>query len=337
MLIEITSNLSQLYKFTYTALIIDMKSGQGFSYSSKIGGIKMNKKYTTLLTGEEIERLNNLENNYEILAKTKANMMSVYSYMLKHGADTVDGLKKSFSDLWDMYKRYHKNIKSLANFTKIIYKLKDNNFISFEKVGKVNVYHARFFLKQEVKDKVKDKVKDEKHLESIDMTNVEEVQENTQIQNTNNNYITIINNTSEDVAPVEYKNSSSYIEACKRNSKDTLAPFQLMLIAYDLLKAMKRRSEKLVNMIRNKLMDKMNIVRVNAHRYVETVVLDCIAKYEFNRELYAKTIATNKNNYKHAYNKANRSVANFTQREYDYDKLEKYLLGEDIDVEELEK
>ena len=100
-----------------------------------------------------------------------------------------------------------------------------------------------------------------------------------------------------------------------------------MVIALELLKSMRRRSEKLKSMIRNKLMNTMHIVRANADKYVETVVLDCIAKYEFNREMYALTIAKNKNNYRLAHNKANSTFANFTQRKYDYDKLEKNLLG----------
>lgn len=76
-------------------------------------------------------------------------------------------------------------------------------------------------------------------------------------------------------------------------------------------------------------MNKMHIVRANANRYVETVVLDCIAKYEFNREMYAYTIAKNKNNYRLAYNKTKSTFANFNQRQYDFDKLEKQLLGWD--------
>ena len=45
--------------------------------------------------------------------------------------------------------------------------------------------------------------------------------------------------------------------------------------------------------------------------------------------MYALAITKNKNNYRLAYNKANSTFANFTQRQYDYDKLEKQLLGWD--------
>ena len=96
----------------------------------------------------------------------------------------------------------------------------------------------------------------------------------------------------------------------------------------EILKEKRRRSEKLKSMIRSKLMDKMHIVRKNAEKYVKVVVADCIAKYEIERELYAYAVAKNKNNYRTSYNKANAPAkANFTQREYDYEKLEKQLLG----------
>ena len=82
--------------------------------------------------------------------------------------------------------------------------------------------------------------------------------------------------------------------------------------------------------IKKRQKEEKNIIfNTNADKYVETVVLDCIAKYDFNREMYALTITKNKNNYRRAYNKANSNFANFTQRQYDYNKLEAQLLGWD--------
>lgn len=289
--------------------------------------IKITKsKYKTNLTMQEITLLNNLKDDYQIFERTKLNMMSVYSYVIKHGADTTIGLKKSLKDLWKMYKRYHSSIKSISNFKKIIYKLEEVKLIFIEKIGKVNVYHARKFL--EVADKVTEEVTDKKVSESIDTTNVESNSQNTQILNLNKDYINIINNTSSDVSNDDVKNSLAYKKACETNNADTLAPIELMKIAYKILKEKRRRSEKLISMVRKALMDKMHIARVNAVAYVETVVADKIAKYEFNREMYALTITKNKNNYRAAYNKSrNTNVANFTQRVYDCDALEKQLLG----------
>ena len=299
----------------------------------------MNTKYKVQLTKDELNKFNFLQESYKVFESTKLKMMSVYQYMIKHSADSIDGLIKSFSDFWKMYKRHHKEIKSKSSFISIIYKLEAEGFIFIEKLGKVNIYHARKkFLNQDLKEELKENLKHENNPKSIDTTKVDDDDQDTQILNNKNNYITIINNTSqnENVADINYKNSQAYLEACENNNKETLAPVQLMVIALELLKSMRRRSEKLKSMIRNKLMNKMHIVKKNADKYVETVVLDCIAKYDFNREMYALTITKNKNNYRRAYNKANSTFANFTQRKYDYDKLEAQLLGWAKDDEDYE-
>ena len=290
----------------------------------------MNTKYKVQLTKDELNKFNFLQESYKVFESTKLKMMSVYQYMIKHSADSIDGLIKSFSDFWKMYKRHHKEIKSKSSFISIIYKLEAEGFIFIEKLGKVNIYHARKkFLNQDLKEELKEDLKHENDLKSIDTTKVDGDDQNTQILNNKNNYITIINNTSNDISQDDYKNSLAYKKACEANNADTLAPVELMKIAYKILKEKRRRSEKLISMIRKALQDKLTIVRINADKYVETVVADKIAKYEFNREMYARTITKNKNNYRLAYNKANSTFANFTQRKYDYDKLEAQLLGWD--------
>ena len=97
------------------------------------------RKYTTNLTTEEINVINSLKDNYEILAKTKSNLMSVLSYLIKHGATSNNGLRKSIKDIWNMYRRYHTDIKTISNFKKIIYKLEQVKLIFIEKIGKVNI------------------------------------------------------------------------------------------------------------------------------------------------------------------------------------------------------
>ena len=297
----------------------------------------MNTKYKVQLTKDELNKFNFLQESYKVFESTKLKMMSVYQYMIKHSADSIDGLIKSFSDFWKMYKRHHKEIKSKSSFISIIYKLEAEGFIFIEKLGKVNIYHARKkFLNQDLKEELKEDLKHENDLKSIDTTKVDDDDQDTQILNNKNNYINIINNTSNDVSQNDYKNSLAYKKACEVNSKDIVAPVELMKIAMNILKTKKRKSEKLISMIRMALFNKLNIARINAESYVATVVADKIAKYEFNREMYARTITKNKNNYRRAYNKANSTFANFTQRKYDYDKLETQLLGWAKDDEDYE-
>ena len=298
----------------------------------------MNTKYKVQLTKDELNKFNFLQESYKVFESTKLKMMSVYQYMIKHSADSIDGLIKSFSDFWKMYKRHHKEIKSKSSFISIIYKLEAEGFIFIEKLGKVNIYHARKkFLNQDLKEELKEDLKHENDLKSIDTTKVDDDDQDTQILNNKNNYINIINNTSNDVSQNDYKNSLAYKKACEVNSKDIVAPVELMKIAMNILKTKKRKSEKLISMIRMALFNKLNIARINAESYVATVVADKIAKYEFNREMYARTITKNKNNYRLAHNKANSTFANFTQRKYDYDKLEAQLLGWDTFEDDYEK
>lgn len=293
------------------------------------------KKYTTNLTVKEITTINNLRDNYEIFNSTKSNMMSVLSYLIKHGANLKQGLRKSIKDIWNMYKRYHKEIKSISNFKKIIYKLENAKLIFIEKIGKINVYHARKFL--EVPNKVTEEVTNKNPLESIETTSLESDLENTQILNTKNNIITISDNTSDDVIQNNYKNSLAYKKACEVNNVDVVAPVELVAVARKKFIAKKKFNattiEKMVDRVRTKLKFKLDVVRINMDKYLDTVVDDVINFFEVKRESKARTIATNKLKYKNSYsvkkNLATSTFANFTQRKYDYDKLEAQLLGWD--------
>lgn len=182
------------------------------------------KKYTTNLTMKEINTINALKDNDEY-----------FILFYKAWAALKEGFRKSIKDIWNMYKRYHKNIKSILNFKKIIYKLEEVKLIFIEKVGKVNIYHARKFLE------VSKEVTDEKCHESTDITSVKNNDENTQIQKLNKNYINIIYNTSNDLSTEDYKNSLAYKKACIENNKDTLEPNELIMIAKQLLKEKKEK------------------------------------------------------------------------------------------------
>ena len=197
----------------------------------------MNTKYKVQLTKDELNKFNFLQESYKVFESTKLKMMSVYQYMIKHSADSIDGLIKSFSDFWKMYKRHHKGIKSKSSFISIIYKLEAEGFIFIEKLGKVNIYHARKkFLNQDLKEELKENLKHENNPKSIDTTKVDDDDQDTQILNNKNNYINIINNTSNDVSQNDYKNSLAYKKACEVNSKNIVAPVELMKIAYKILK-----------------------------------------------------------------------------------------------------
>ena len=97
--------------------------------------------------------------------------------------------------------------------------------------------------------------------------------------------------------------------------------------------------EKLMEDLKSSMKEK-NVVRKNVDKYLNAVIADAIAFYETGREKMALLIATKRAKYNSAYNlKKNKSMvatANFTQRKYDYDKLEAQLLGWDTSDDDYE-
>ena len=285
--------------------------------------------YKTILIANEINTINNLKSNYIIMEQTKLNMMSVLSYLIKHGANLQTGLKKSIKDIWNMYKRYHKDIKSLSTFRDTIYKLKETNLISIIKKGKINIYFARDFI-QNPSDNPSNNPSNENCPQTVDMTGLEGDSSNTQILNINNNTITIIDNTvSETVVGNSFEKSLAYEKACEENNKDLVEPTELIEIALNKLKEQGRHSKKIISRLKTKLENRTNVVRKNMDKYLDTVIADAIAFYEVERKNMSLLIAKRKNKLSNSYNAKKNTTANFTQRKYDYNKLEKQLLGWD--------
>ena len=117
-------------------------------------------------------------------------------------------------------------------------------------------------------------------------------------------------------------------------------PIELIKAAINKLKKQGRYSKKIITRLETKLAKRNNINRKNMDKYLDVVVADAIAFYEVGREKMALLIATKKAKYSSAYNlkknKSNIAIANFTQRKYDYDKLEKQLLGWDNSEDDCE-
>lgn len=283
----------------------------------------MNNKYPLELTEIELNRFNSLQESYKIFENTKLKMMSVYQYMIKHSADSENGLIKSFSALWNMYKRYHKQIKSKSSFIAIIYKLEEQGFIFIEKIGKVNIYHARKkFLNQELKENLKENLKHENDLESIEITSVECSDQDTQILNTKRDILDIdIYNHSDDVANDNKKSFkvSKVIEKCK-------SVIEARRVAKEMLEYRKVINQWIYNRVMVIISYKYKDVSISGLKgYITTLIDQAIylsqQNYKINTYYNNKALNKTKSNINPS------TFANFTQREYDYDKLEKQLLG----------
>ena len=289
--------------------------------------------YKTILKQNELQAIENISYN----KKTQLILQSIYSYMVKHTTLNNGLFPKPLTALYKMYIRYHNKI-SCIYFRKLLKKLIDYKLVIVHKHRNINVYsvnrNVTYYSNNldEVSQKVSQKVSYKKIATNVDTASVEHDSSNTEILNINNNTITIIDNTvSETVADNKVKKSLAYEKAIEKNNKDLVEPSELIKLAISKLKEQGRRSKKIVARLKTKLENRTNVVRKNVDKYLNAVIADAIAFYETGREKMALLIATKRAKYNSAYNlKKNKSMvatANFTQRKYDYDKLEAQLLG----------
>ena len=298
--------------------------------------------YKTILKQNELQVIENISYN----KKTQSILQSIYSYMIKHTTLNNGLFPKQLTALYKMYIRYHNKI-SCIYFRKLLKKLIDYKLVIVHKHRNINVYsvdrNVTYYSNNldEVSQKVSQKVSYKKIAINVDTASVKHDSLNTEILNTNNNTITIIDNT---VVPTEIKSksekSSAYEKAIEENNKDLVKPIELIKAAINKLKKQGRYSKKIITRLETKLAKRNNINRKNMDKYLDVVVADAIAFYEVGREKMALLIATKKAKYSSAYNlkknKSNIAIANFTQRKYDYDKLEKQLLGWDNSEDDCE-
>ena len=298
--------------------------------------------YKTILKQNELQAIENISYN----KKTQLILQSIYSYIVKHTILNNGVFPKPLTALYKMYIRYHNKI-SCIYFRKLLKKLIDYKLVIVHKHRNINVYsvdrNVTYYSNNldEVSQKVSQKVSYKKIATNVDTASVKHDSLNTEILNTNNNTITIIDNT---VVPTEIKSksekSSAYEKAIEENNKDLVKPIELIKAAIDKLKKQGRYSKKIITRLETKLAKRNNINRKNMDKYLDVVVADAIAFYEVGREKMALLIATKKAKYSSAYNlkknKSNIAIANFTQRKYDYDKLEKQLLGWDNSEDDCE-
>ena len=297
--------------------------------------------YKTKLKANELQVIEHISYN----SKTQLTLQSIYSYIVKHTTLNNGSFPKPLIDLYKMYIRYHNKI-SCIYFRKLIKKLVDYKMVIVNKHRNTNVYSVNrsiklFSIIPKVSQKVSQKVSSSKIAETVGTSTLQSTVQDTELKLELNNTITIIDNT---VVPTEIKSksekSSAYEKAIEENNKDLVKPIELIKAAIDKLKKQGRYSKKIITRLETKLAKRNNINRKNMDKYLDVVVADAIAFYEVGREKMALLIATKKAKYNSAYNlKKNKSMiatANFTQRKYDYDKLEAQLLGWDNSEDDCE-
>ena len=294
--------------------------------------------YKIKLKINELQVIENISYN----EKTQLTLQSIYSYIVKHTTLQGGFFTKSLPQLYKMYSRYHNKI-SFDWFKELLRKLVSFKLVTVNNSKKVNTYsvnrNVQYYsndstVDESIHETTHEKTHESKISERVDMTGLQENFEKPNYNYKLNNTITIIDNTvSETVVDNEIKKSLAYEKAIEENNKDLVKPSELIELAISKLKEQGRRSKKIISRLISKLENRTNVVRKNVDKYLNAVIADAIAFYEVGREKMALLIATKKAKYNSAYNlKKNKSMvatANFTQRQYDYDKLEAQLLGWD--------
>lgn len=261
------------------------------------------------------EILNNLELNKALKKESdkRTKCMSVFSYILIHSPNGVLDVKIS-----TLYKYFSKKPKKTnmvySNFKKIINFLSEIGLIAIEKIGRRNIYKlatAPQNLSNNLSNNLSsnfDELKFEQSSESVDNTNLS----NSNIEENNilNNHKGKGNNL--------YINNSIHTNVVSKNELIELA--NKIMVEENVHASVK-------TMVSNNLsMAGLKINRAGMLAYITTTVNNCIKSIEACKKKMLKQSRLDQNISKYV-NEKKLKFNNFEAREYDYDKLEKQLLG----------
>ena len=249
------------------------------------------KYYKTKFNDYQMSIFNTLDlNGYK-----RFNLMSVYSYLIKHSIDKL--VSKSLSKLYAMYIRYHKKVDSMdESISKSYFCGLINELVDLKLLAKDN--RKVFILNSPVDEKV-DKNNSAPSVEESRVT-VDSVA--TEIQSSNQYYNNNIYNTSsEDVADTH----NNFDLAFESDDSKVFVPYgskvlatkeQLKEIAEDLYKTLKIKSNHIKTEVLNVICAyDERIYLQSARSYLKAVILDKKARREIEREDFKKKVAIGKN------------------------------------------
>lgn len=254
------------------------------------------KYYKTKFNDYQMSIFNTLDlNGYK-----RFNLMSVYSYLIKHSIDKL--VSKSLSKLYAMYIRYHKKVDSMdESISKSYFCGLINELVDLKLLAKDN--RKVFILNSPVDKKVDEKVDKNNSAPSVEESEVTEDSVATEIQSSNNQYYNnnIYNTSSEDVADTHNNFDLAFESADSKvfvpyGSKVIATKEQLKEIAEDLYKTLKIRSKHIKTEVLNVICAyDEKIYLQSARSYLKAVILDKKARREIEREDFVKKVAIGKN------------------------------------------
>lgn len=254
------------------------------------------KYYKTKFNDYQMSIFNTLDlNGYK-----RFNLMSVYSYLIKHSIDKL--VSKSLSKLYAMYIRYHKKVDSMdESISKSYFCGLINELVDIKLLTKDN--RKVFILDSPVDKKVDEKVDKNNSAPSVEESGVTEDSVATEIQSSNQYYNNnnIYNTSSEDVVDIH----NDFDLAFESDDSKVFVPYgskvlatkeQLKEIAEDLYKTLKIRSNHIKTEVLNVICAyDERIYLQSARSYLKAVILDKKARREIEREDFVKKVAIGKN------------------------------------------
>ena len=253
------------------------------------------KHYKTKFNDYQMAIFNTLDlNGYK-----RFNLMSVYSYLIKHSIDKL--VSKSLSKLYAMYIKYHKKIDSMdESISKSYFCSLITELVELKLLTKDN--RKVFILDSPVDKKVDKKVDKNNSAPSVEESEVTGDSVATEIQSSNQYYNNNIYNTSsEDVADIHNDFDLAFESADSKvfvpyGSKVLATKEQLKEIAEDLYKTLKIRSKHIKTEVLNVICAyDERIYLQSARSYLKAVITDKKARREIEREDFVKKVAIGKN------------------------------------------
>lgn len=276
--------------------------------------------YKINFTIEEINKFNLLGNE-----KIRKSIMSIYMYMLKlnekenrkYADANLNNLKHEFTlsismlKFLNAYVRNHTKI-SIRTLKKRIDKLEELQLIFVDKSTKNNVYSFCRFC--QVNEKVNEKVNDENTAQTTETTDVDDCTEKHKSLNSQNDLdVDFRNNSYKKTTNLNFDNSQ-YRKIEKWSDISELL--------FNTFKDLKIRSNRIRAVVIDKIEKNLNNITVRfAKNYIYKVILQVKIQEERRRIAYAKSIKINFEAQKQD------TFNNFEQRSYNFDELEKNLLG----------
>lgn len=258
-------------------------------------------KYKVTFNDYQMSIFNALDFN----GNKRHNLMSVYSYLIKHSIDNL--VSKSLSKLYSMYIRHHKKIDStIESISKAYFCKLVKDLVDLELLERDN--RKVFILETRVDKKVDEKVDKKNPTESVENSILDEIFANAEIPNSNssNNTYNLYYTSDEDVFGMNYNldfdsNSETEFGSFIPNNDVIATKEELLDITEELFKQFRIKSKIVKSEVRDRIEKYASkIYRKTAVDYIAKVIGDMHGKNEARRNAFLQSSfereLNNKNN-----------------------------------------